>query len=94
MEKWATRVRTGRGAHCEEVALELSPEWEGGSQGADLGEERPGRGSVRCKAWRQSELWRLEEQAEGVERLDCHETWQQGSEMSFGPDHVRHFMPG
>lgn len=45
------------------------------------------------KSWRQSELWSLEKQAEGMERLDCHETWEQGSEMSLGPGHVRHFMP-
>lgn len=45
------------------------------------------------KARRQSELWRLEEQAEGVDRLDCHVTWEQESEISLGHGQVGHFMP-
>lgn len=40
MEQWATGVGTGREPHCEEAVRELSPAWEGGSQGAGLGEER------------------------------------------------------
>lgn len=42
----------------------------------------------------EGELRRLEEQAEGVERLGCHDRRRQGSETGLGPDQVRHFMPG
>lgn len=53
------------------------------------------REMASTKALRQHELQRLEEQAEGsVAWLDCHEEGGKASEMSVGPDHVRHCRPG
>lgn len=79
-----TGAKIGREAHCGEMARELHPEREGGSQvqvwvKSDQVDERSG-----ARGERQSELRRLEEQAEGVERLDCHDRWGQGSKISGG----------